>query len=396
MRRLALLGCCFALVLVSASSAQAAQRYASPTGSGTECTQPKPCSFNEAVGKAGAGDEVIVLGGTYSLSATATLPFAATGAQVHGDPSGPIPKIKGAFLGYLLVDVAPKSRVSFLEFENTSSEFAFGSLCAGVESIFERIRAVSIGKYATGIALENCLVRDSLAFASGQLSVGLTGTTNVPGTAVGTAVNVTAIASGPESVAVRSTTGPFPGSSYTLTVKNSIALGTTDVEAMPAFGNSTLLTIAASNYRSHKETPPSHVIDVGGNQSALPIFVDSASGDFREAAGSPTIDAGFADPQAGTLDLAGNARTQGWARSTSAPMRWSSPGAAGARRSAAVARRRSGEVQGGERRRSDLQRRPQEEGPDRRHRHLRPLRRAARSASRSNARRSVGKPGGNA
>ena len=41
-----------------------------------------------------------------------------------------------------------------------------------------------------------------------------------------------------------------------------------------------------------------------------PVFVDAANGDYREAAGSPTIDAGIAD-QLGPLDLAGNTRVLG-------------------------------------------------------------------------------------
>jgi hypothetical protein len=52
------------------------------------------------------------------------------------------------------------------------------------------------------------------------------------------------------------------------------------------------------------------VIDGGGNQSAPPLFVDPENGDFREAAGSPTIDAGIAG-LLGPLDLAGNARVLG-------------------------------------------------------------------------------------
>src|SRR5262249_55412407 len=48
-----------------------------------------------------------------------------------------------------------------------------------------------------------------------------------------------------------------------------------------------------------------------GNQTAPPAFVDRAAGDFREAAGSPTIDAGASDPLDGELDFAGNPRVLG-------------------------------------------------------------------------------------
>ncbi len=49
-----------------------------------------------------------------------------------------------------------------------------------------------------------------------------------------------------------------------------------------------------------------------GNQIADPVFTDSAGGDFSEAAGSPTIDAGTASvPSLGLLDLARIARIRG-------------------------------------------------------------------------------------
>ena len=45
--------------------------------------------------------------------------------------------------------------------------------------------------------------------------------------------------------------------------------------------------------------------------AAPPRFVDAAGGNYAEAAGSPTIDAGVVGPGIGALDLAGSPRTQG-------------------------------------------------------------------------------------
>jgi hypothetical protein len=47
--------------------------------------------------------------------------------------------------------------------------------------------------------------------------------------------------------------------------------------------------------------------DVNGNQAAAPLL----AADLRQVAGSPTIDAGAADPQAGTTDLEGDPRVVG-------------------------------------------------------------------------------------
>jgi len=86
---------CLAL-LALAPAARAAQRYAAPAGSGTECAQAKPCSLNEAMAKAKANDEVIITSGAYTLPSAATLSFEATGANVHGDFNGPRPTITAA------------------------------------------------------------------------------------------------------------------------------------------------------------------------------------------------------------------------------------------------------------------------------------------------------------
>jgi len=47
------------------------------------------------------------------------------------------------------------------------------------------------------------------------------------------------------------------------------------------------------------------------NQTAPPVFVDAAGGDFHQRLGSPTIDAGVNDPANGTTDLEGEPRAYG-------------------------------------------------------------------------------------
>jgi hypothetical protein len=49
-------------------------------------------------------------------------------------------------------------------------------------------------------------------------------------------------------------------------------------------------------------------VDVGGNQSGAPLFLDEEGGDFRPRAGSPTIDAGLSDAFVGASDPDGVAR----------------------------------------------------------------------------------------
>jgi hypothetical protein len=59
-----------ALVVLAPSAASAAQRYASPTGSGAVCDAANPCGLTNAVSGATTGDEVIVAPGDYALTAT--------------------------------------------------------------------------------------------------------------------------------------------------------------------------------------------------------------------------------------------------------------------------------------------------------------------------------------
>jgi hypothetical protein len=65
------------------------------------------------------------------------------------------------------------------------------------------------------------------------------------------------------------------------------------------------ITAKTSNFRP--DASPSFV-DGGGNQSTDPLFADAAAGNFAQLPGSPTIDAGTAADDIGTLDLAGVSR----------------------------------------------------------------------------------------
>jgi hypothetical protein len=77
---------CLALLTVPAA-AQAAQRYAAPSGTGLSCSRQAPCSFQDAVNAASENDEVIVTAGEYTILG-APLNVVYPGLQIHGDPGG--------------------------------------------------------------------------------------------------------------------------------------------------------------------------------------------------------------------------------------------------------------------------------------------------------------------
>jgi hypothetical protein len=247
-----------------------------------------------AIEEAGSGDEVIVGAGTYSLGLTTIgAPMTVNNLNIHGDPAGAMPRIVAASSATTLTFGGTGIHVSYLEFENQSSLAPRGITCDR-EGVLERVRATAVGPEAIGVLqIADCLVRDSVIRAEGMEEAALAAS----GTAsTGTVRNVTAIATGELSTGIRSSYLGPPASPYTLDVGNTIARGAaSDLRAeagLPGAGN---IVVSHSNF--------GHVERVG--EATI-----SDAGDYREAAGSPTIDAGIAD-RSGPLDLAGNPRVLG-------------------------------------------------------------------------------------
>jgi hypothetical protein len=298
----------FLALLALAGPAQAAQRYTAPSGSGpkAECLQADPCSLKDAMEGAKANDEVIVTSGAYTLTETT---FAdAKGLSIHGDPAGPMPTISAKLNGYAIQVSGSGSVIRYLDLTDTGEEgnplFCFGTRV-------ERMRLTAIGNGAKGLnQAPNCAVRDSVILASGEgatalYSTGGSGTTSV-------ARNVTAIAHGPDSVGVISFhADPGTYGVHSLDLKNSIAQGEkVDLLALEGFEGPGEIFVSNSNFDRAASDGTSKVVDLGGNQTAQPLFANAAGGDYREAAGSPTIDAGVAD-QLGATDFDGNPRVLG-------------------------------------------------------------------------------------
>jgi hypothetical protein len=306
--RAALVSFVFLVLLACAPAASAAPRYAAPAGSGTECSEGKPCSLAEAIEKAKANDEVIVTAGEYTPSSSITLKFEAAGAYIHGDFRGPRPTITRSSPGYALALGAPKSRLAYLDVSN-AAESAAGVVCTA-EAAIERVKLAVKGKYAAALQqLESCSIRDSLLRANGESSTAITSTGSV-GTAAGAVRNVTAFATGPKSVALRSSAGPMFGIPHLAVVRNSILSGDEyDLHSTAGLsaGN---IDVAYSNFDVAKQEPGTTLIQGPGNQSATPLFLDAGAGDYREASGSPTINAGV-NEELGAADFDGNPRLVG-------------------------------------------------------------------------------------
>ena len=213
---------CLALLTVPAG-AQAAQRYAAPNGTGLSCTRQEPCSFQDAVNAASENDEVIVTAGEYTISG-APLNVVYPGLQIHGDPGGPMPRVTAALGGLPAIRMSAEgSSISYLEVVNKETE-GEGIRCRSTSRV-ERVRATGIGEGAAGVVQEQeCLVRDSLLRGEGTNSLGMDSRSDEP---TSTVRNVTAIATGVNSVGIQSRYTGGVGGHHTLTVSNSIASGST-------------------------------------------------------------------------------------------------------------------------------------------------------------------------
>ncbi len=294
-----------------AAEAVGTVRWASPSGSGTDCTEVSPCSLDTAVEAPAVvdGDEVVVKPGAYSTPELDVL----KAISLHGQAGQPVPTITTSnSIGVYVAAAATLSDLSL-----TTSAQASNVFLATGGATLERIRTnAAFGGIGCNIAA-SAVLRDSLCRASGANSRGL-GTNNSagPGTVTISLRNVTAVGG---SVGVGFDLNGA-GAVYQVDALNVIARGgggvnDVDVRASASTGASVSISLAHSSYASEQEITngggvAATVTDPGSgtNQVAPPVFVDAPGGDFHQAAGSPTLDAGVLDASTGTTDLDGDPR----------------------------------------------------------------------------------------
>ena len=315
--RLALLTALAAAVTAAAtapSASAASQRYASPTGGGYDCTAVSPCSIRDAVGGANTGDEVIVNPGDYPLTETLTA-SPLKSITIHGVPGAPRPRLlfSGPAQKGLDMDstaAANGSTLRYVEVVQTAAERAiYAGRGATVDQVIAR---TSAGNGTPTATIRNGAVRNSILIASGA-----NGTALAAGAANGEVVstgarNVTAIATGTGGIPIR-VTGQT-GASATLHLVNVIAYAGPGAISLRAQtdGSGALATITASYTNSQSVDlvggNTAKLLPGPGNQAEEPAFVNPAAGDYRQAPGSYTIDAGIDYPG---LDIDGDPRKIG-------------------------------------------------------------------------------------
>ncbi len=296
--------------LLSAGSASAAVRYASPASSSASaaCAQATPCPLASAITSATPGDEIVINPGAYTISTPLVTPNPVA---IHGAASQPAPVLTVA--GSMVKDglnVGSGSFITHVEFVNLAATVDSLDLSGAVGDdlvVRDQGPTASGGNHppaavdllaAPGTVLRNSSVYVSAPGKSGLLVRPAKSLSANDGASIAN-VTVVAAAGTAGTTGVQSTL-----TASTATLTNVIARGVVnDLLGATQAG----LVVDHSNFRPSASLG---YTDAGANQSAEPAFVDRAAGNLREAAGSPTIDAG-APAGAGTLDPDGNPRTLG-------------------------------------------------------------------------------------
>jgi hypothetical protein len=300
-RRLALLTVLGAF-LAAAPTASAAQRYASPVGGGADCNAVSPCGIKAAVNKAAPGDEVIVEAGDYYVDKTLQ-DSVKPGITIHGVAGQLPPRLHFSGPGQDGVRLEFGSTLRHMEiWQSADANALFAGHGTSVDGVI--VRTWALGTPAATIV-------DSSIANSTLVSFATNGRALQAGLGVIAARNVTAITTGSGGLPIEATA--TAGASTTFHLVNVIAYAGAGKVGLKAWtdgsGAEATITASYSDYQgADASTPGAKILTGSGNRSEVPVFVDLINGDYHQAPGSPTIDAGIDYP--GT-DVDGDPRNLG-------------------------------------------------------------------------------------
>jgi hypothetical protein len=283
-------------------------RYASPGGAGTDCLQPSPCDLPTAIEGAADGDEVILAPGDYGSPDFPLLSpiTASTAIDIHVAAGAPRPRIFSSADPALTIGAG--AALHDVELHHSGGIDAF-DLAGFAERVIVDSQAAACTLTGDGAVLRDSVCRATQDGPAVRMNV--SGTAQMP-LWTASVRNVTAYSRFGEGIRV--TAGNY--AQLLVLATNVIAQGgsrdvvaeITDVLGQPRAE----VSLDHSNFSS-RLTSGGGVATVPGppaNQTSTPALVDDPLGDFRQIAGSPTIDAGVNDFANGPLDFQGEARVQ--------------------------------------------------------------------------------------
>jgi hypothetical protein len=287
------LGLACVVLLACAASASAVTRYASPTGAAAgTCAIASPCELQYAVeNAAGAGDEVRIAPGTYSITSTIV---AGSSKVVRGD--GPVrPRLVGApALFGAPVTIDGGASIIGVRIESQNS-----------------FPALDLNGVGTNLELYSSAGNAARMRGASELTTAIVSTSAPNATALdltdplltgATVAHATIVATGSGSTGL-DVSGL--GVTATPTVISSIVNGASTDVAGDLLSTANL---TASAYRVARSTGAA---SDGTNINAAALLVNPP-GDFQQQATSPTVNAGR-NPDGAAVDLAGNPRSIGGA-----------------------------------------------------------------------------------
>jgi hypothetical protein len=284
----------------SSQAFAATQRYASPAGNGTACGSASPCSLETALNSGANGDEIIISPGDYGpVSVTLNLPSNGYAHGVHGQPA---PRIHLA-PGYFLNTAGPGARLSYVRIDGTSQPL---DVNANTEADQVYVQAT-----AGGACLVYGTMIDSVCSTASSGGEAIAGGVSASFTPI--LRNVTAEATGVGGVGIEYHASGGSGH-IMLTAVNVIAHGTSaDIIAQAILPDTVTINIDHSNFATQTPIGSGAAINATATQGQPPLFANAAAGDFSEAPGSPTINAGVTSAANGAFDVLGLSRTIGGA-----------------------------------------------------------------------------------
>jgi Ca2+-binding RTX toxin-like protein len=295
------------------ATASADVLHVTPGGSTTDddCDSANKCNLEYALHIKAANDDTVRIDpGTYDVPGG--LNPAATGLIVEGVAGQPRPRINlhtpAATTGGFLQSGATVRHLELVRSGDGGETFLMQDNGLIEDSV---ITASGASARALGLDGPGVVVRNSVLVATGDNASAVTG---LHGT--NTLRNVTAIATGNNSDAVKTFANGGEGGTV-LSVVNTIAQGGSgvgkDFFAQSFDGAESTINVTHSNFDSSDGAlaPAAVTEGVGNQKTSAPVFVNAAGGDYHQAPGSPTINAGLTDPSNGATDFDGQAREIG-------------------------------------------------------------------------------------
>lgn len=316
-----------AAALIITPTASASTYYAAPGGGGTTCDVAAPCFVNYAIGtKAQDNDTVVLAGGDYPVNAAIGV---TKWISLEGAKTGVPTRLVGSLVpAYTLIhNATPTTQpVHITDIRLTNQTGSGIALLVNNDSTagftIDRVVAEAVG---TGMDLTQAsigpglVVRNSIGRSTGNNGRGISIYGPVFGIGGAEIRNVVGDSRGAAGFGISVTggenTGIFCGDIH-VEMKNSIARSgagpNSDLRVQPGVGTlPCLASVKSSNSNWRGSTSPLPVSSTNDQHTVDPSFVNAAAGDYHQAPGSPTIDAGTNDALIGATDLDNLPRVSG-------------------------------------------------------------------------------------